>query len=753
MTDTIKSNDIKTMMPERIIKAAIASVVFALGILLVVRPGINEDFHYKYLENLNTLDAQSGQLIRDHLLVRYGEVKHFDYLETDLQLMEKYAQLAALTPDHAGEEFRESAIALSVSYLAQLGMIRTNVELSKRGIGLLNNARSALSLMMERLNKVLMDSTDKLVNADALVAAIQLEEALRKEVGTRHINGLLENLSAYDVVPGNLLAQIKLNAGMVELYAEPLRLASRSVYQSEAELVQPQEIVHQYLERYQAVLSTTTWQLWASYALAGCLVMLSILLIRVGNSARQAAESATQEAESAKLDVERRIRETREAVVHCNHVLEKLSKGDFSDRITEAFNADLEDLKEGVNKTADRVEFTMHELQRVMEAMRNGDFSLQLDERVRGEFRDQVERTNSRLQSTMSRICEVMEDMRNGKFDSRIESELEGTFDVLKTSVNDSLEGLQQSIAEISMVVENQAEGNFFYRVNSDWPGELGKLSLSLNGTAEKVHEMVSNIHLLSGQVTEASHLVLNNSQQMKAQSEQQASSISTALDTARNVSELIDENRQSTQTASGLVEKSQTDAEQCRVVSEEATTAMQSITDKTAEIGVIISTIESIASKTNLLSLNAAVEAARANEHGKGFSVVAEEVKALARMSADASAGIELILKETDKQVQQGTDSVKDTATSLSNIGESISDVSAISKSISAASVEQMNQMNSMTGKVGEAFELTQTNQTLAEDTHATSIELDNLAGQLSALVAFFRVSDSGNEKLDKAA
>lgn len=738
-----------SLTQERSITFAIVAVVLSIGILILIKPSINSEFHSKYIDNLNALDSLSGSLVRNHLLVRHGQVKHYDYLEADLQKMEKYSQLATITPEYAGKDFEQSALVLSTDYKQQLKVVRANVELSKRAIGLLNNSRSALSLLLHQLNQELID----IPNAEVLKTAIQLNEAIAQESSAARISVLLDYLSDYGLLQPELLSQIQVHTDMVERYSAPLKQASTELYHSADELNQPQQIRSAYLDRYQAVLATTTWQLWTSYALAACLVGLASLLVRVGTLARRQAELAVEKAEVAHKETEAQVNETCKAVTHCNEVLKKLSKGDFSDRITLTFSEELEVLKDGVNSTADSVEFTMKELHRVMASMQHGDFTAQIDERVTGEFRDQVEQTNDRLNTTMNSICTVMNDMRNGLFTSRIDVELEGSFDVLKLAVNDSLQGLNQSFIAISTVVDQQATGDFTHRVEGNWPGELGQLSVSLNSTAEKVHTIVSNVHRLSHHVTATSQSVVANTQLMKSQSEQQAGSISGALQTAQNVSQLIEANQESTHTASDLAEKSQADTERCQTVSEQATAAMRSITAKTFEISKISSTIESIASKTNLLSLNAAVEAARANEHGKGFSVVAGEVKALARLSAEASTDIGSLIQEADKQVKLGTDSVRNTANSLATIGESIIDVRDISRNITEASAEQNAQMNSMTDTVSEAFELAKNNQTLAEDTHTTSMELDDVAQQMSSLLAFFQVVSTDTEMLDKAA
>jgi hypothetical protein len=129
--------------------------------------------------------------------VRQGEVKHFDFLEANLLKMEKFAKLATMTPQHAGDDFQRQALRISENYLLQLTQIRANVELNKRAIGLLNNSRSALSLMLQQLNDELVENARSPANTDALVTAINLNEAIGKEASATQINTLLDYLSNF----------------------------------------------------------------------------------------------------------------------------------------------------------------------------------------------------------------------------------------------------------------------------------------------------------------------------------------------------------------------------------------------------------------------------------------------------------------------------------------------------------------------------------------------------------------------------
>lgn len=741
------------MNPENVIKTGIAIVAIALCILVVVKPTVNNDHHVKYVDSLVAMDALSGSLIRNHLLVRHGHISHYDFLEADLQKMERFAKLSTITPYHAGDSFKRQAVSLSEEYLSVLSQVRDNVELSKRGIGLLKNSRSLIDLALKKINEEQIDTGDSSETMTTMPLLLGLNQTFRDGSDFKGFQRLLDQLAAASIIDSHVIAQIQLHAEILEKFAAPIQKASNELYTLTEKLQQPRAIRNAYLENHNAVLATTAMLLWISYALATLLILLAITLSIVAGRARKETSKAMQQTEAAREITERKVVETRNAVLHCNDLLEKIGNGDFSDRIEHCFADELEDLRLGVNQAADSVQFTMKELHRVMGHMQRGDFTTQLDERVTGDFRQQVEQTNQRLRSIMHSICTVMDDMRQGDFSSRIDIALEGSFNELKESVNDSMSSLGRSIAEIVGMVEEQAQGDFTRQLGGNWPGELGSLSVALNGTADTVHAMVVDIQRLSVQVTQMSLSVLENSEQLKTQSERQAEAIDVAMHASRNVSELIEKNRQSTQKATTLTYQSHQQAGDCRGISENSVASMQLVTNKIAEITSITDTLETLASKTNLLALNAAVEASRAGESGKGFSVVAGEVKALARMSADASNSIGEIVRDTEKQVKDGSVAANKASHALDAIEVSVQNVGEINHNIAVASEKQSHEINAMTVKVDEAYDLIKTNKDMASYTHTTSMELEELARQMSQLVAFFKDESYCNDEQNEAA
>ncbi|QNM91046.1 chemotaxis protein [Aliarcobacter cryaerophilus] len=327
-------------------------------------------------------------------------------------------------------------------------------------------------------------------------------------------------------------------------------------------------------------------------------------------------------------------------------------------------------------------------------------------------------------------VKRVVNEVKFGNLNIKIEkSTINDELEELKSSFNEMLEVTKSNVCsdinKVLSVLDSFSKLDFRVKIDND----NGKVAAGINNLSNIINHMLVENKSNGLTLEESSKMLLFNVNKLNISSNEAAASLEETAAALEEITSNIRNNTESIAKMSQLSNGVTKAVNEGQAMANQTTTAMDEINTQVNLVNEAIGVIDNIAFQTNILSLNAAVEAATAGEAGKGFAVVAQEVRNLATRSAEAAREIKAIVERATVKANEGKEIATNMIEGYKNLNSNISSTMNLISDIENASKEQLLGIEQINDAVNQLDQQTQQNAMIASQSHDIAQSTDEIA------------------------
>ncbi|MCL2575858.1 MAG: methyl-accepting chemotaxis protein [Defluviitaleaceae bacterium] len=453
--------------------------------------------------------------------------------------------------------------------------------------------------------------------------------------------------------------------------------------------------------------------------------------------------------EGARCDLVNQINEMLEyyqnGITEVVDIVKSYGEGNFGNEVYD-FNGEWVWVSNSLNELRSNFANIASSVKMMADSAAEGNFDVTMDASTfKGQWYEMARRLNKLMKAVELPLEEIEHNvilMSKGDFTLLGDVGLKGRFDVVGKACDIANANIREVIDEISKVLAKIADGDLTVGIHDGYYiGEYAPIRDALKTILKSLNYTMADIQTAADKVNEGAEQISGSSMQLATGATIQNAAIEELSASIELIHTDALQANSSATSANDTTTLSRQFADRGTESVSLMVETMNRVKESSDSVSKIISSIRSIAFQTNLLALNASVEAARAGDHGRGFSVVADEVRTLAGRSQRSAADTEIIIKEDTKIADEGIKATQDVVESFNLIADNITEISELIQNITDISEKQLDSISSINASVSEIAKVVTETTATAEESAAASEELNQQADMLRQKVAFFKI------------